>query len=218
MTNLVKHIFVFAISVHMTFATKIGCGGNAYDTSNWDNDAFRYYFLPSNIEKTLYCIGFDKNRLTKNDESTTTLNAAGGSIHRSLISFEHLDEETNLLYFRETFYLVLYNEQLHINRSLDNFKLCKSVKFDIPTKYATSFLPNQIGKDYWTDHKFSRLQICPAGTIHVISSSQDITKQWCEIELYSYPFDKHTCEVSFAFGKFSLGLSDSLDALQLSFK
>ena len=112
MTNLVKHIFVFAISVHMTFATKIGCGGNAYDTSNWDNDAFRYYFLPSNIENTLYCIGFDKNRLTKNDESTTTLNAAGGSIHRSLLSFEHLDEETNLLYFRETFYLVLYNEQL----------------------------------------------------------------------------------------------------------
>ena len=29
-----------------------------------------------------------------------------------------------------------------------------------------------------------------------------ITKQSCPIELYSYPFDKHTCEVPFVFGKF----------------
>ena len=78
MTNLVKHILVLGIYVHMTFATKIGCG-NDYVTANWDDDAFKYYFMPSNIEKTLYCIGFDKNRLTNGDESVT-VNTTGAYI------------------------------------------------------------------------------------------------------------------------------------------
>ena len=70
MLNLVKYILVvyFTTFIHLTFTLKIGCG-NDYVTSNWDLDAFKYYFLPSNIEKTLYCIGFDRNRLTTDDQS-----------------------------------------------------------------------------------------------------------------------------------------------------
>ena len=115
MTNFVKHILVFAISVHLTFATKIGCG-NDYVTANWDHDAFRYYFMPSNIEKTLYCIGFDKNRLT-NDHTLSILNETGAFVHRNLLSFEYLNEEYNLLYFKEIFHFFIYNEQLHFNKS-----------------------------------------------------------------------------------------------------
>ena len=81
MLNLVKYILVvyFTTFVHLTFTLKIGCG-NDYVTSNWDLDAFQYYFLPSNIEKTLYCIGFDRNRLTNDDESATTLHETGGLV------------------------------------------------------------------------------------------------------------------------------------------
>ena len=204
MTNLLRHFLVsyFATFVHLTFTTKIGCG-NDYVTANWDDEAFKYYFLPSNIEKTLYCIGFDRNRLTNNDE---TFNRTGGFIHRGLKSFEHLNEETNVLSFREIFHFAFYNEQLHINKSLDAvgylFKTCTLTNaVDIPTKYVSKFLPN-LALDYWSNYEFSRFVICPAGYIYVRSNVNEITKQSCEIELSSYPFDKHTCEVSFVFGKF----------------
>ena len=200
MTNLVKHILVFAISVHMTFATKIGCG-NDYVTANWDHDAFRYYFMPSNIEKTLYCIGFDKNRLTNGDESVT-VNKTGAYIKRHLLSFENLNEEYNLLYFKEIFHFVIYNEQLHnFNKSFHQF-INETIFVEIPTNYARNFLPN-IVIQYWPDHEFSGLEISPSGYIYV-RPSDGITKQSCQIELQSYPFDKHKCAVSFIFGKFYL--------------
>lgn len=193
-------ILFFATFIHLTFATKIGCG-NDYITSNWNHNAFNYYFLPSNIETTLYCIGFDRNRLINDDEDATTFNRTGSLIHRGLRSFEHLDEETNVLYFKEIFHFIFYNQQLHINKSLDH---CLDNTFDwidIPTKYASKFLPN-LALEYWSNYDFSGLAICPAGYLYVKTNVNDITKQLCQIELYSYPFDKHTCEVSFVFGKF----------------
>ena len=199
MLNLVKYILVvyFTTFVHLTFTLKIGCG-NDYVTSNWDLDAFKYYFLPSNIEKTLYCIGFDRNRLTNDDEPATTLHETVGFLHRSLKSFEYFDEETDLLYFREIFHFIFYNKQLHINKTLLE---CENNWIDIPTNYASNFLPD-LALDYWANYDFSRFAICPAGYLYVQSNVNDITKQFCPVDLYLYPFDKHTCEVSFVFGKF----------------
>ena len=199
MTNLVKHILVLGIYVHMTFATKIGCG-NDYVTANWDDDAFRYYFMPSNIEKTLYCIGFDRDKLTNGDESAT-LNETGTFVHRNLLSFEYLNEEYNLLYFKEIFHFFIYNEQLHFNKSFHQYPN-ETIFVDIPTKYARNILPS-LAIEQWPEHEFSGLSISPSGYIYV-RPSNGITKQACPIELYSYPFDKHTCEVSFIFGKFYL--------------
>ena len=200
MLKLVKFILIYF--VHFIYATKIGCG-NEYDTSSWDFDAFKYYFLPSNIEKTLYCIEFDRNRLTNEDESAT-LHETGGLVHRSLSSFEYLDEETNLLYFREIFHFIFYNQQLNINKSLDDWDTlfkCNDFSIEIPPRYAGNFLPD-LALDQWSKKEFSRFAICPFGYIYVKPNVNDITKQFCQIELYSYPFDKHTCEVSFVFGKF----------------
>ena len=203
MTNLVKHILVFAFSVHLTFATKIGCEDD-YVTANWDDDAFRYYFMPSNIEKTLYCIGFDRNKLTNDDESMTgtTLNETGTFLVRNLLSFEYLDEDYNLLYFKEIFHFWIYNEQLRINKSfyLPYQHANETIWVDIPPKYARDFLPKLVFNQ-WPEHEFSDLTISPSGYIYV-RPFNGITKQACPIELYSYPFDKHTCEVSFVFGKF----------------
>ena len=199
MTNFVKHILVFAISVHLTFATKIGCG-NDYVTANWDDDAFGYYFMPSNIEKTLYCIGFKKKRLTNGDESAT-LNETGTFIHRNILSFEYLNEDHNLLYFKELFHVIIYNEQLRINKSLHQ-SMNETIYVAIPTKYARNFLPYLVMEN-WPEHEFSGLSISPSGYIYV-RPSDGITKQSCQIELHSYPFDKHKCAVSFIFGKFYL--------------
>ena len=204
MTNLVKHILVFGIYVHMTFATKIGCG-NDYVTANWDDDAFRYYFMPSNIEKTLYCIGFDRDKLTNGDESAT-LNETGTFVHRNLLSFEYLNEEYNLLYFKERFDVIIYNEQLRIYKTfhqLANETIWdETIWVEIPPKYTHNFLHSLV-IEQWPEHEFSGLSISPSGYIYV-RPSNGITKQACPIELYSYPFDKHTCEVSFIFGKFYL--------------
>ena len=193
MLKLVKFILIYF--VHFIYATKIGCG-NEYDTSSWDVDAFKYYFLPSNIEKTLYCIGFDRNRLTTDDEPATTLHETVGFLHRSLKSFEYFDEETDLLYFREIFHFIFYNKQLHINKTLQE---CENTSIDIPVNFASNFLPD-LALDYWANYDFSRFAICPAGYLYVQSNVNDITKQFCPVDLYSYPFDKHTCEVSFVFG------------------
>ena len=67
-------------------------------------------------------------------------------------------------------------------------------------KYAGNFLPDLV-IEHRPEQEFSGLVISPAGYI-MIKPFYGITKQSCPIELYSYPFDKHTCEVPFVFGKF----------------
>ena len=112
-----------------------------------------------------------------------------------------LNEEYNLLYFKEIFHFFIYNEQLHFNKSFHQYPN-ETIFVDIPTKYARNILPS-LAIEQWPEHEFSGLSIFPSGYIYV-RPSNGITKQACPIELYSYPFDKHTCEVSFIFGKFYL--------------
>ena len=122
-------------------------------------------------------------------------------VHRNLLSFEYLNEEYNLLYFKEIFHFFIYNEQLHFNKSFHQYPN-ETIFVDIPTKYARNILPS-LAIEQWPEHEFSGLSIFPSSYIYV-RPSNGITKQACPIELYSYPFDKHTCEVSFIFGKFYL--------------
>ena len=52
-------LFVLLLAVAAINGQKVGCG-NDYNTTKWNCDKLLHYFSPSNLEKTLYCIGYNK--------------------------------------------------------------------------------------------------------------------------------------------------------------
>ena len=86
-------ILLFISCVISIKGQKIGCG-TEYNSSNWNCDAMRYYLSPTNVEKTLYCIGY--NKLLSDDDKPSILGIA-----REIRSFDRLDDVNGVMYFTE---------------------------------------------------------------------------------------------------------------------
>ena len=107
------HIIWFTLLI-LTFnfsnAEKLGCGDD-YDMENWDCDSVFYHLSPSNLEKTLYCIGYHKVLSPK--EAMGLDYPSKIWIEKKIESFDSVDEQNELLYFKEWLSFEYWHDQIN---------------------------------------------------------------------------------------------------------
>lgn len=146
----------FGLLLGSVLTEKIGCG-NPYNTKNWDCDAFHHYFMPSNIAKTLYCIGFNKHQIFKGPITNESMIY----IDRRMKSLEKLDEENNVVILKERLDLAFYDKHLDFR---DDFNVSDCPYVDFPTSHFINMVPDEILKrvrEFVHGNELSRLAVVP---------------------------------------------------------
>ena len=181
-------LFVLLLLVAATNGQKVGCG-NDYNTTKWNCDKLMYYFSPSNLEKTLYCIGYNKllaGNLKEVDNNTMPYIFIDIMVN----SFEKVDEENNLITLVEDLWFEYDIKMLDLQ--IDD---CETSFIDIPTNFISYFLPSSFlgnGMEYG-DIQEMLLFIEDWGTSPgaIGLKGRHLTKEPCNIDLHNYPFDEH---------------------------
>ena len=176
-------ILLFISCVLTIKGQKIGCG-TEYNFSNWSCDGLRYYLSPTNVEKTLYCIGY--NKLLSNDDKPSLL-----LIARQIRSFDKLDEVNGMLYFSEYLAFSYHRPELQFKTS----KKCIKPYIEYPIKTILHFMPKSMigeGIDY-RDIGNSYL-LWDQGLLNMRGNR--VAKEPCKIGLHKYPFDWHICNIT----------------------
>ena len=135
---------------------KVGCG-NEYIMALWDCDQVDYYFSYKQIEKTLYCIGYDK---------TVSPNDVYGILDPILIKYLHtftemikVDDAKRLLTVKDFFWAQVYDHRLYFNCSNINFEpmtkyfikeLAFSFWFPIPSSNMTVSIKYDVSAGMWS--------------------------------------------------------------------
>ena len=180
---------ILLLRVSDTKGQRVGCG-DEYNTKTWNCDKLIYFFLPSNLEQTLYCIGY--NKLIPNLDSEVDSNDSRPSIliDRRINSLEKVDEETNLVYLHLDVFFELRTKMFDFQ-----FNDCKASFIDFPPELMPYFIPIY-GKGMTYDSTYNMwlgLEGVFAGSIGF--RGQHISKEPCIIDLKRYPFDEHDCEI-----------------------
>ena len=192
-----KNILIIWLSLSCCKAEKIGCGSD-YDPKSWLCDEINYYFSPSNLEKTLYCIGYNKllpksKNLNVSDYEDTEYGDTIKpyiSLDRFMHSFEKVDEDNHAIYLSERLNFLYNTNQI----GLDSWD-CDTYYIDIPTKYISLFIPSSfLGNGmHYKDFTEMRLHI-DDGCIEL--QGNRLAEEPCKLDLSSYPFDQHNCTVN----------------------
>ena len=133
-------LFVDILLSQLSFSIsdRIGCGSN-YDPSKWDCDAFQHYFSQSNVEKTLYCIGYNKMISPKRALNMTDLSNI--TVQRHIRLFDRVDENDQIVKFEEFIAIKYYHKQLEfVTKDCDYL----SMSFEYRPEILFTFLPKTI--------------------------------------------------------------------------
>ena len=180
-------LFVLLLAVAAINGQKVGCG-NDYNTTKWNCDKLLHYFSPSNLEKTLYCIGYNK-LLAANLEEVTNDTMPYIFIEIMINSLEKVDEENNLITLVEDF--VFYYDTKMIEIQIND---CETSYIDIPTNFISNFIPSSF-LGYGMEYEDIQEMLLEPSSGAIVLEETRVTKEPCRIDLKSYPFDMHDCEV-----------------------
>ena len=174
------------------------CDPNHYNVSNWTCEEHKYWFSLQNLQKTLYCIGFDgsvfaSKALNRSDPSKFE---ATRKVNRIL----KLDVETTDLVFDETFGIFYYDERLnfHKNDCLSDIEYSGAAS----AYFAPMLLYHMAGI------RLSDIQVFELYRKHfqgkdvrgwVGAIGHRVVKMPCDVDLRRYPFDSQICEVKMVF-------------------
>ena len=180
-------LFVLLLLVAATNGQKVGCG-NDYNTTKWNCDKLMHYFSPSNLEKTLYCIGYNK-LLAANLKEVTNDTMPYIFIEIMINSLEKVDEENNLITLVEDF--VFYYDTKMIEIQIND---CETSYIDIPTNFISNFIPSSF-LGYGMEYEDIQEMLLEPSSGAIVLEETRVTKEPCRIDFKSYPFDMHDCEV-----------------------
>ena len=183
--TLLFHILFHLIRIN---GQKVGCG-DEYNTTSWNCDKLMHFFSPSNLERTLYCIGY--NKLIPNTPCKDDCIASKKpfiKINRWIHSFEKVDEENNLVTFDEILTFMYDTKQLEL------FIADCPTHIDIPIKFIPYFIPNAFLGDGIKNQDITDMRLIPRSG-WIILNGRRLTKEPCTIDLKNYPFDEHDCEI-----------------------
>ena len=135
---------------------KIDCGSE-YNTKSWTCDAFDHYLSYKNIEKTLYCIGYDKT-VSPNDvfgiKTPTWINY----LH-SFTEIVKIDDANRRVKIKDFFWAQVFDLRLNFNCSNINFEPMEKyfVKelaflfwFPIPSSNVTVSIKYDVSAGMWS--------------------------------------------------------------------
>ena len=173
-----------------SLASMIECDKAEYNISRWNCEEHQYYFSKENVEKTMNCLGFGHTIPRKSADGTPT----NFSTPRTILSIIDLNEETDHLTFEEMFEIRLHDERIKLSMNSP----C-SITQEYPGHFQTLFIP-QIHLYYAgimpDDIRLVTLVSSSAykGTWIYLSGYRKATIL-CHVNLKSYPFDQHECEI-----------------------
>ena len=127
---------------------KVGCGSK-YDTANWDCDDFQHYFSQSNLEKTLYCIGY--NKMVSPKRALNLSNKTEIQVKRLIRSFDKVHEFDQVVSFEEKVLTIYYHKQLEFVNDCDYL----SMSFEYEADVLFTFVPKTFLGDGFRYQDFS---------------------------------------------------------------
>ena len=196
MKAIISTLQMLLILFRASLATLIGCDKAEYNISRWNCEEHQYYFSKNNVERTMQCLSFGYTIPRKSADGTPT----NFSTPRKILSITELNEETDHLSFDEMFDIRLHDERIKLSTP----SKC-SIYEEYPGHFQTLFIP-QVHLYYAGIMPEEIRLITLYGTSEykgdftwIFLSGYRRATIPCHLNLKSYPFDRHKCEILLEF-------------------
>ena len=185
------------------FASKYNeyCNATIYNVSDWDCNEHKYHFMLPNLQKTLFCIGYDGSDFASKalNKSEPSKFQAARKVKRVLT----LDVETTDLIFFEMFGVFYKDDRLKFHRND-----CLT-DIEYPGEASGYFAPIQM-------YQLAGIELSQISVVELARRMEYIGipgdyRGWigvtghrqvkipCNVDLRHYPFDTQKCEVDMIF-------------------
>ena len=157
---------------------KINCGSIYDNYKNWDFDQLHYYFSDTNLQKTLYCIGYDR---TVSPAQVTEYHD-----HQDIKQFLSIEENDSVIAFQMHSSNSYFDKRL--NFSYDIHYQLDGQRFWNPSIQNANILS---AKSLSAGENTVSYQIKKDGKLELLWNVI-LTKQ-CHLDFQWYPFDSQRC-------------------------
>ena len=170
-------IFLSLFSIELISGLNKDCG--SYNLTNLDLETYHFYFRPTHLEQTLYCVGY-KRHLPPSSVSI--------SLIRILYKLIRVDETDSTIQIFEKIYLE-YKENTLDFSPLNGTKRLKFRSEYVSLFWNPDFDPH---KSTMFQPMFDYVLLHLSGLVQ-ISKTDQINKINCEMKYHWFPFDTQSC-------------------------
>ena len=169
--------------------------GDKYNRSAWDCNDYKFYFLPSNLEKTLYCIEYVK--MVSPRKALESPQPVPFNLRRQIFMINEIETAKSIINFGEFIEISVLYPRLRFSDQ----DICRTVLEYSKLDDIFQFLPKRIFLQYPLIIKdINALYLLHDGTLFLYFIRPNV-KTRCKMEFHHYPFDKHTCPIELPLGK-----------------
>ena len=165
-------------------SSKVNCGPIYESYKNWSCDEIHYHFSVTNLDKTLYCIGYDKN--LSPSQFSGNVKSMKYYVNQDVKQFVSIEENDLLITLHMHSINFYYDERF--NFSCDNKYLLDGKSFWNPSIQNANILSI---KSVVTGEITNHIHIKKNGKLQLIWNAL-ITKH-CQLDFQWYPFDSQRC-------------------------
>ena len=140
------YLVILLAQVWLAMGIRKGCD-DKYNRSTWDCDDLEHYFSPSNLEKTLFCIGY--NKMISPKEALNLTDPSMIYVTRTILSFDNVNEFDQSVNFEEE--LGFYYEHNRLQFEIE----CANMLFEYDPHLLFKFIPRSFLGRHMHLHDFN---------------------------------------------------------------